>query len=113
MILWIDAQLSPTLAPWIATNYGIETHAVRELGLHGAKDARIFQAAREAGAVIMTKDGDFLSLLERLGPPPQVIWVTSGNTSNVRMREILGRSLSSALDLLRLGEPLVEISGSR
>ena len=26
MILWIDAQLSPALAPWIAEQFGIETY---------------------------------------------------------------------------------------
>jgi len=58
----------------------------------------------------MTKDRDFVDLVERLGPPPQVIWVTCGNTSNREMRRILTVTLPSALDLLRTGEPLVEIS---
>ena len=31
------------------------------------------QAARSASAVVMTKDSDFVSLLERFGPPPQVV----------------------------------------
>ena len=43
------------------------------------------------------------------GPPP-VLWVTCGNTSNARLREILTKSLPPALELLRRGEPLVEIS---
>jgi predicted nuclease of predicted toxin-antitoxin system len=37
----------------------------------------------------MTKDSDFVDLVERLGPPPQIIWLTCGNTSNLRLREIL------------------------
>ena len=110
MIIWIDAQLSPALAPWITATFGIESHAVRELGLHKAKDPPIFQTARDAEAVVMTKDSDFLVLLDRFGPPPQILWITCGNTSNARLKEILGASLPRALDLLRQGEPLVEIS---
>ncbi len=43
---------------------------MRDVGLHRAKDSRIFHAAREAKAVVMTKDSDFLLLLDQLGPPP-------------------------------------------
>ena len=58
----------------------------------------------------MSKDQDFRSLVEWLGPPPQVLWVTCGNTSHARLREILTKSLLPAMDLLRRGEPLVDIS---
>ena len=51
----------------------IDTHAVRDLGLRDAKDPVIFKAARDAGVVIMSKDEDFRLLVERLGPPPQVL----------------------------------------
>jgi Domain of unknown function (DUF5615) len=58
----------------------------------------------------MSKDEDFRSLVERLGPPPQVLWVTCGNTSNARLREISTKNLPSVIELLQRGEPLVEIS---
>jgi predicted nuclease of predicted toxin-antitoxin system len=61
----------------------------------------------------MTKDSDFLRLLEQYGPPPQVLWVTLGNTSNAHMREILSRVLLQAVALLESGESLVEISDAR
>jgi predicted nuclease of predicted toxin-antitoxin system len=110
LIIWIDAQLSPALAPWITATFGVEGHAVRELGLHRAKDPPIFQAARDAEAVVMTKDSDFLVLLDRFGPPPQILWITCGNTSNARLKEVLRASLPRAVDLLGQGERLVEIS---
>jgi predicted nuclease of predicted toxin-antitoxin system len=87
--------------------------AVRELGLQSATDAQIFFAARQAGATIITKDQDFVRLLERHGAPPQIIWVTCGNTSNVRLRQVLAKSFGPACDLLGAGEPLVEISDAR
>ena len=59
MRIWIDAQLSPALAPWISEHFQIETQAIRDLGLRHAKDHVVFRAAREAGVIIMTKDADF------------------------------------------------------
>lgn len=57
----------------------------------------------------MTKDSDFVRLLDRFGPPPRVIWITCGNTSNDNLRKILERSLPTALEILGAGEPLIEI----
>lgn len=110
MILWIYAQLSPYLARWLSSEFDVEAKPVRELGLRDAKDREIFRAAREAGAVVLTKDSDFVLLLEQLGSPPQVLWLTLGNTSNARLREILARSFPTVQSLLLRGEPLVEIS---
>jgi predicted nuclease of predicted toxin-antitoxin system len=39
-----------------------------------AKDKEIFESARQEKAVVMTKDSDFVLLLDKLGPPPQVIF---------------------------------------
>ncbi len=58
----------------------------------------------------MTKDSDFVLLLERFGPLPQIVWITCGHTSNARLKEILTNTLPRALELLRSGERLVEIS---
>ena len=59
MIIWVDAQLSPALAPWISQQFNIESLSVRKLGMVKAKDPAIFHAAREAGAIVLTKDADF------------------------------------------------------
>ena len=110
MIIWVDAQLSPAIAPWLAEKFSVSAHALRDLGLRDATDREIFAAARSAAAaVVMTKDSDFVKLLEELGPPPQVIWLTCGNTSNARLKQILTKALAQAIILLESGEPLVEI----
>lgn len=109
MIIWIDAQFSPALARWIRETFQIDALAVRDLGLREAKDHVIFNIAREAKVVVMSKDEDFRRLVDRLGAPPQVLWVTCGNTSNARLREILRQGLPAAVELLQQGEPLVEI----
>jgi predicted nuclease of predicted toxin-antitoxin system len=109
LIIWVDAQLSPALAPWITQQFGVDAISVRRLGLRDAKDPQIFAAAREANAIVLTKDDDFAILLERLGPPPRVLWVTCGNTSNEHLRRVLTVTLPDALKLINAGEVLVEI----
>ena len=112
MILWLDAQVPPALAAWITATFGIPTQAVRDLGLTRSKDPEILQAARDAKAVLMTKDADFADLVERLGPPPQVLWVTCGNTTNARLKHILSKCMPDAISRLQAGDPLIEIADS-
>jgi len=107
--IWIDAQMSPAIAAWISS-FAVKAVAVRDLGLREATDEEIFSAVKREKVIVMTKDSDFVLLLDRLGPPPQVIWIRCGNTSNARLREILTRTLPKALAILNSGERLVEIS---
>ena len=109
--IWVDAHLSPAIAVWITDNFEVTAIALRDLGLRDAEDLEIFAAAKARKAIVMTKDKDFVDLVDRLEAPPQIIWLTCGNTSNARLREILSAVLPTALELLRSGEPLVEISG--
>ena len=109
MTIWIDAQLSPAIAEWIGINFSVTAVAVRDLGLRDATDRAIFFAARAASAILITKDSDFLRLLDELGSPPKVIWLTCGNTSNARLKQILTKTLPQALLLLQ-SEQLVEIN---
>jgi predicted nuclease of predicted toxin-antitoxin system len=110
MLIWTDAHLSPALAPWLTATFGVDAAALRTLGMREAEDPAIFAAARAAKAVLMTKDSDFVALVERLGPPPQIIWLTCGNTSNAALRTLLTVAWSQVASLLAAGEPLVEIS---
>ena len=99
-------------APWIQATFGVDTRALRDVGLRDATDQQIFRAAQAAGAIVMTKDSDFVTLHSRYGAPPQMIWLTCGNTSNRFLRELLTRALPQALTLLQQGEGLVEISAA-
>jgi predicted nuclease of predicted toxin-antitoxin system len=107
---WVDAQLSPALAQWLRDAFGVDAVAIRDLGFRDAEDSVIFRAARDRAAIVVTKDNDFVQLLDRYGAPPQVLWLTCGNTSNTRLRALLGEAWPSASTLLAAGEPLVEIS---
>lgn len=109
--IWIDAHLSPAIAIWITSTFRVTALALRDLGLRDAEDLEIFETAKAQEVIFMTKDSDFVDLVNRLGAPPQIIWLTCGNTSNARLQEILSSVLPEALELLCSGEKLVEISG--
>lgn len=109
MTIWLDAHLPPSIVSWLAATFGVTAAAVRDLGLREAEDAPIFAAARAAGAVVMTKDSDFADLVTRSGPPPQVLWLRCGNTSNAALRDLLARELPGALSGLMSGDAIVEL----
>lgn len=111
MIIWVDAQLSPFIADWICNELKFDAKAIRDLGLRDANDEDIFEKAKIAEAIVITKDIDFKILQDRLGAPPKIIWLTCGNTSNKRLKEILTSHLNEAIELLNSGETIVEISG--
>lgn len=111
MIIWIDAHLSPAIAVWITSTFGITAIALRDLGLRDAEDHEIFEAAKAEGVVLMTKDSDFVDLTNRFGAPPKIIWLRCGNTSNAQLQNILRSTLLDSLELLQAGEVLVEIRG--
>jgi predicted nuclease of predicted toxin-antitoxin system len=111
-MIWIDAQMSPAIAVWITANFPVEALALRDVGLRDAEDREIFLGARKQLAIVITKDSDFVTLQNELGAPPKIIWITCGNTSNARLKEILSATLSEALKLLDAGEDLIEVKAS-
>lgn len=109
--IWIDAQLSPALASWLTDHFAVEAVHLKELNLVNSSDPAIFNLARNAGAIILTKDRDFVELVHRHGTPPRVIWITCGNTSNREMMRVLETTFRRACELLASGEIMVEIKG--
>ncbi len=109
MTIIVDAQLSPKLAAWIEEIFSVRAIPVRDIDLRDSSDETIYKKAYELSAVMLTKDIDFLKLQDRLGSPPQVVWIRCGNTSNFRMEEILIQTFPNTLKLLQSGERFVEI----
>jgi predicted nuclease of predicted toxin-antitoxin system len=106
---WVDAQLPPQLATWLAAEFRVEASSLRDLGLRDAADLEIFQQARQPGIVLISKDGDFVDLVSRFGPPPQLLWVTCGNVTNRRLQAVFGSAGHAAINLLAEGQAIVEI----
>ncbi len=109
MKFWVDAQLPPALAQWLAERHGVEAHALRDLGMRDAADAEIFSAARQAGIVVISKDSDFVELVSRHGVPPQLLWLTCGNVTNRRLQAVFDKTFGDAMLALGTGQPIVEI----
>jgi predicted nuclease of predicted toxin-antitoxin system len=112
MTFWLDAHLSPDLAPWLGSRFGVVVKTLDEVGLREAKDHEICQAIRRIGSpvTVITKDVGFVDLVRRQGTPPQVVWLTVGNTSAIALQIVLASVFQQALDRLQAGEPIVQIS---
>ena len=111
MNLWIDAQLPPGMCGWLASDYSLTATHLRDTPWAVAPDHTIFQSLRSAGNVIVSKDEDFVDLVTRLDPPPQLLWVRLGNVTNRALRLAMSQSLERAIELLRAGVAVVEIGG--
>lgn len=109
---WLDAQLPPQLAPWLTQTFGVQAFSAAYLGYRDATDDVIFTAARETGVVVVSKDADFLERVTRLGSPPKLLYVTCGNTTTRRLREIFLATFEEAQHLL-LQEDVVELGDAQ
>jgi len=110
MKFWVDAQPSPGFAHWLADRWQVKVVPVREIGLRDASDRQIYEEAKTAGAIVITKDSDFIELSQRLGPPPQIVWVTCGNVSEHALRSIFERRRTEILAGLDGSARVVEVS---
>ena len=109
MKFWIDAQLPTALAPWLRQEFHVNALSLKALGLRDAKDDEIFEAARKAGAIIISKDSDFVDLISRMGQPPQLLWIVCGNVTNRHLQAVFAATFQDACRLLQDGEAIVEI----
>lgn len=109
MKFWVDAQLPPALAAWLAKEYGVEALPLKDIGLRDAPDIEIFQAAQRTQVVVISKDSDFVDLVSRHGSPPQLLWVTCGNLTNSRLQVVFRKTFPEALALLTSGQAIVEV----
>lgn len=105
----VDAQLPPALAHHLGKHFNVTASHVRDLGLRDADDLTIHGHARRSESIVITKDSDFVELVHRHGAPPQVVWVTCGNTTNSNLQRIFNATFATALQLLTAGESVVEI----
>lgn len=89
--IWLDANISPIIAKWLAEHIGISVKSSYSLGTTNMLDQDIYDLAKQSGNIILlSKDSDFSELVSRLGSPPKLILLGIGNTNN----QILGLALS-------------------
>ena len=88
MKLLLDENLSHRLVPRLQPAYP-GTSQVTLVGLGSADDLAVWRFARDNGFVLVTKDNDFLDLAAQHGPPPMVIRLALGNSSNAQVLSAL------------------------
>jgi predicted nuclease of predicted toxin-antitoxin system len=78
MKLLLDQQLSRRLVPLLEADFPGTVHT-GGLGLSTADDRTVWQAAKQADFILVSKDRDFVSLALRFGRPPLLVWLKIGN----------------------------------
>ncbi|MGI8988789.1 MAG: DUF5615 family PIN-like protein [Bryobacteraceae bacterium] len=112
MTVWIDAQFSPLLAPWLASRFGVASMHVAEIDLLFASDELLFHSAEKAGAIVITRDREFAQLAKVLVPPPKAVWITAADPSLSAVQKLLDGAFERALSLLEAGESIVELKSA-
>jgi len=102
----VDAQLPPGLCRWLHER-GHEAEHVFDVGLGAATDAVVARRAAETGAVLISKDEDFVALAEAGGP--SLIRLRCGNVTNRALAVWLEERWAGAEEQLRMGERLIEV----
>jgi predicted nuclease of predicted toxin-antitoxin system len=86
--LLFDENLSDRLPGILAKEYPDSVH-VRDIGLLGASDGRIWDHARDNDLIIVSKDDDFRQRSFLEGGPPKVLWLQVGNAGTTSIAELL------------------------
>jgi predicted nuclease of predicted toxin-antitoxin system len=103
----VDDQLPVALARWLAAR-GHDASHVFDIGLTGATDRVIWETVRRQGAVMVTKDADFINLQRQL-PGPAIVWLTLGNCSKATLLFVMEKGWAELFAALKAGETLVEV----
>ena len=105
MIFLIDAQLPPTLSGWLQARGHTAIH-IAQIGMMAACDIEIAERAEIDGAIIISKDEDFvaLSFPDKFG----LLWLRCGNASNRALVDWLDQRWDQIEELLARGERLIE-----
>jgi predicted nuclease of predicted toxin-antitoxin system len=104
----IDAQLPPRLAQMLR-RAGHEAEHVFDLGMVAKPDIEIWRYAERTAAVIITKDADFAAMHIHAGSGPAVVWVKSGNITNMDLERTLLMALREIVAAVGSRERLIEV----
>lgn len=100
--LLFDENLSPRLVLALADVFPASQH-VEHAGLRGKADTEVWDYARSAACVLVSKDNDFRQLAFLRGAPPKVIWLRVGNASTAQIERLLRVNVDAIFSFA--GEP--------
>jgi predicted nuclease of predicted toxin-antitoxin system len=109
MKILLDANISWKLVNKLKPIFGECAH-VDLIGLNvPANDIDIWNYALKNGYIIITKDTDFVDLMEIKGFPPKVVLLRTGNNSSQALMELIMNSKSMIEDLEENNFGILEI----
>jgi predicted nuclease of predicted toxin-antitoxin system len=108
MRILLDAQLPPRLAKFISEWGNPASHAYDHLPAEAA-DRDIARFANSLPAALMSKDSDFVDLVDRNILRTTLIWVRSGNVDTDRLWATIHPNLSRIAAAIEAGERIIEI----
>jgi predicted nuclease of predicted toxin-antitoxin system len=101
--LLFDQNLSRFLVSRFTGEFPDSVH-VTDVGLDQATDREVWEFARAASYVIVSKDSDFRQLAFLFGPPPKVVWLRVGNASTEEIVSLLRESSDLVGEFAAAGE---------
>jgi predicted nuclease of predicted toxin-antitoxin system len=109
MKLLLDANLPYKLTNILSPIFG-ECFHVDNIGLNvPAKDTEIWSYALENNCIIVSKDNDFIELLEQRGFPPKIVLLKIGNSNNKILAEALIKAKEAIFNLATEDYGLLEV----
>jgi len=109
MKLLFDENLSPKLPRLIEKQFPASLH-VRDCGLKGQPDQKVWEYARDNGFTLVSKDGDFYQRSVLLGGLPKVVWLCLGNCTRNQLLDLLLRHEQDILALEGASESILVLS---
>ena len=109
MKILLDANISWKLVEKLKPIFG-ECNHVDLIGLNvPAEDKDIWDYALSNGYIIITKDTDFVDLMEIKGFPPKIVLLKTGNNNSQALVELLIKTKTMIKDLEENNYGLLEI----
>lgn len=88
MKLLFDENLSPSLPEQLQDIFPGSVH-VHQCGLGQSDDSLVWEYAKSQGFLIVSKDSDFQDSSMLQGPPPQFIWIKTGNCTTTQIENLI------------------------
>lgn len=106
--IWIDTNISPIIAKWMAEQTGLVVKSSYSLSLHYLSDKEIYEKARTQGRIILiSKDADFPELINRLGAPPKLVNIRIGNMGSRQLWDRIQAGVVEGVKILMTSDVAV------
>ncbi len=98
---WIDFNLPPVMAEWLKEDFNVSAKSFKELNFETEDDTTVFKRAVNKFniVVITTKDSDFVKLANDFLNPPKILYISVGNISNKKLKEIIYKQFKEVLKI--------------